>query len=553
MWHNPGNLSGKMTISTIPARQDGSMPSCWVQPQVPVLDGAAMAACLAELGLRKREVLVVVNRFTGFIYERGRGDEHWQPAGRGELSDELLEASAALRQSKNMWWSIVDGSPAQHDPSSLQKVRATTTSLRRWLSEADDLTGREGEASQATRDEVACLAAWRCQFAGCGADLKTHGATGRRGRFSYYAHIVASSAKGPRGHETRSSLLADEPDNLMLLCDSCHRLVDRVDPDYYTVEMLQEMRRHSVSEVRRLLDTLAYPEVEVLPIIGSIAGQVPQFNMRDAEMALWDSRLRAARHEPEHLFQIGNQQHDVHAPDYWAAAFRTLRSDLVNLQRLLNGARRGGSPRPRLAVFPQHTTSVLLLAGRVLGENSGTFLFQPHRSIAAGPNATRWSWPRLRPEVKKDKFKLRTSRPAAPGALEATLLVSLTFGITSDRLPPHCAIGGDLKLPTLEVFVDQEDRGIHLIGRPEDHEELGRVLDRAIQILQDEWRVQKVHLFVGAPASAVVLIGQKMQARNQATFACYEARPGDAFYPTIEISGAEVREPRSGQTCSLQP
>jgi hypothetical protein len=426
--------------------------------------------------------------------------------------------------------------------------------LKRWLKEAGDLTGREGEVSQSTRDEVAYLAAWRCQFAGCGADLKMHVATGRRGRFSYYAHIVASSCNGPRGHKTRSSLLSDEVDNIMLLCDSCHRLVDRVDPDYYTVEMLQKMRQRSVTEVRRLLDTLAYPDVEVIAVIGSVAGQVPQFSMREAESALWGSQLRAARNEPEHLFHVGNQQHDVHAPDYWPSVFRTLRSDIGNLQRILNGIKRGGTPRPRLAIFPLHSTSVLLLAGRVLGETGGTHLFQPHRSVPVDPNSTRWAWPSLGTANKEKKFQLRELKPWVDGATEAILLVSLTFSISAERLPAHCATTAELVLPTLEVFVEQEHRGIHLISQPEDLAALGRKLDEAVQRLQDEWQVRKVHLFVGAPASAVVVIGQKMQARNQAVYACYEALGhGGAFVPTIEISGSEVSEPRSGQVCSLQP
>lgn len=521
---------------------------------VPALADSDLAARLGELSANKKQALVVANGFTGCLYQRADASQAWQLVCRGELDDETLDASTQLRRLKAMWWSIVDGSPIVADPGALELVRATLPKLRRWLSRADELTGRDGELSAATRDEVAYLAAWRCQFAGCGADLKTHGSTGRRGRFSYYAHIVASSPNGPRGHATRSALLADEADNVMLLCDGCHRLIDRIDPDYYTEELLHDMRRHSISEVRRLLDTLKYPDAEVFAVVGNIAGQVPQFGMREAEAALWESHLRAARHEPEYLFHIGNQQHDVHAPDYWSAVFRAVRSDAVQLQRLLNGAQRGGAPRPRLAVFPLHSLSVMLLAGRILGETGGTHLFQPHRSVAADPTSTRWAWPSRSGAAKKDKFKVQTLKAAEAGANEANLLVSLTFTITPDRLPPPCAVNGLLALPTIEVFAEQGDRGINIISSPDDLEALGRKLDEAVMTLQDEWRVRKVHLFVGAPTTAVVLMGQKMQARHQAAYACYEARErGGVFLPTIELEGEEVREPRSGQSCSLRP
>ena len=520
---------------------------------LPALTGDQVAAELSRLGADKRQVLIVANRFTGCVYARSMATEAWSPECRGELSDELLQATSQLRAQKAMWWSIVDGDPLVHDPATVETARATTPNLRRWLSQADDLTGREGEVSDGTRREVAALAAWRCQFAGCGVDLRTHAPTGRASRLSYYAHVVASSPNGPRGHATRSSLLADEPSNIMLLCDSCHRLIDRVDPGYYNEEMLQQMRQRSISEVRRLLDSLRYPDVEVLAIIGSIAGQVPQFSMRDAEAALWESHLRAARHEPEYLFHLGNQQHDVHAPDFWSAVFRAISSDMVVLQRLLNGTKRGGAPRPRLAVFPLHATSVLVLAGRILGENSGTHLFQPHRSAAAGAGATRWAWPARSSAPPPDKFKPVERRPLSEPITEAVLLVSLTFTISVERLPAACQVGGSLVLPTLEIVVNDADRGIHVISQPEDLQMLGRALDDAIQTLQDVWRVAKVHLFIGAPASATVLIGEKMQARHHATYVCHEARERDGpLLPTIEISGDVAREPISGLTCSLK-
>lgn len=502
------------------------------------------------------EVLVVVNGFTGLLYKRAAAGGSWVAFARGEVSDEFVDASASLRTKKRLWLARVEGAPGGTAPDQLKIDRPTTRELRTWLRESAELTGREGEVSAKTRERVAYVAAWRCQFAGCGKDLHEHGPTGRNGRFSYYAHIVASSPKGPRGHATRSEQLADEPENIMLLCDECHRLVDRIDPSHYTEALLQEMRTRSVAEVRRVLDTLRYPEVEVLPIIGSIAGQVPQFSQQDAELALWGNHLRAARHRPEHLFHVDHQLHDVHTPEYWAAVFRAMRSDAPQLQRMLNGAQRGGGGRPRLAVFPLHTTSVLLLAGRVLGEMSGTHLFQHHRSVAADPKSTRWTWPLLDAKHRHDKFFVRSLKDASDGAREANLIISLTFDLIPSRLPAGSfdPEKGELALPTLEVYVPPEDRGIHVIGAPADLEHYGKALDRAIQILHDQWRVTRVNLFIGAPATAVVTMGQKMQARYQATYVCHEAKErGGVFIPTIEISSTQVREPNNGLVLDLQP
>ena len=520
------------------------------------MGGDDFALTVARLDGVGVQVLLVVNGFTGCAYQRYTDKDQWIPVCRGELSESILDATTALRGRKRLWWAQTDGSPLAVAPTSLTTERPAVKQLRKWLGVADELTGREGEVSPSTREQVAYRAGWRCQFSGCGVDLHTHTPTGRNGRFSYYAHIVASSRNGPRGHATRSALLADEPDNIMLLCDACHRLVDRIDPTYYTEEMLQGMRQRSVEGVKRLLDTLQYPDAEVVAIIGSIAGQVPQFNMHDAEAALWECHLRSIRHSAEFAFHIDHQLHDVHQAEYWSAVFRSMRSDSGQLQRMLTGAGRGGSPRPRLAIFPLHTTSVLLVAGRILGEHSGTHLFQPHRSVAADAQSTRWAWPPPERSRRSDKFKSRVLKEFEPGMTEANLVVSLTFGIAPSRLPPGSfdAQTTSLALPTLEVYVEPEDRGIHLIGAPQDLQDLGRTLDRAVQILHDEWHVTRVNLFIGAPTTAVVTMGQKMQARDQATYVCHESKDRDGvFLPTVEISSRQVREPQSGQVFELQP
>ncbi|BCQ28155.1 hypothetical protein NK8_63440 (plasmid) [Caballeronia sp. NK8] len=112
--------------------------------------------------------------------------------------------------------------------------------------------------------------------------------------------------------------------------------------------------------------------------------------MDDAHEALWGAGLRSNDAKPARYFYPGGQHHDVHSAAYWTSLFQQMKLDLPMLQTLLNGTRAGVS-RPRLSVFPMHSTSVLLLAGRVLGDTEGTHLFQPHRNkVGAG---TRWAWP----------------------------------------------------------------------------------------------------------------------------------------------------------------
>lgn len=530
-------------------------PDAGCTPPSPPLTDEALAQWLNQVTRTADHVLVIASGYTALFLSRPDAGTHWSVAGTGDFgTTSLIEAKKLLDQGR-LWWAEAAGIPEAADVNSAVIALATKPQIKLWQAKVGKLTGfgREAEASPKTRDEVAYLAAWRCQFSGCGRNLKKHLATGQPGRFSYFAHIIAASPEGPRGNLDLSLKLANDPSNIMLLCDECHRLVDRVNPAKYTTEVLREMRERNIIEVQRLLSALQYEDVETLVVMGNISGQPPLFSMRHAEEALWGSKLRAAEGRPEWFFQGGGHQHDPHSADYWGSLFRTLKLDLPRMQSYLNGNRQGGSPRPRLAVFPLHGTSLLILAGRVLGDTGGTYLFQPHRNRPGELTATRWIWPSGAVEPLADKYKVRVLKIPNGEVKEACLVVSLTFAVESGRLPALCADATGFLLPTIEVFVDAPN--FNVIGHPNDLAFFGAALDKALRQLQDDWAIEKVHLVVGAPSTACVIVGQKMQARNQATFVCHEATGGlgSPFKPTIEISTSQVRELVAGQTISLQP
>lgn len=511
---------------------------------IAALGDGEIAAVLTDLAKGTGEVLVVANGYTVCLFCRN-GSTHWQRLCTGEFSNRSITAARSL--GGRIAWARVDGFPWEADPSDVPTQPATPALLRSWLKNATALTaGRKGEVTSHIRDELPYLAGWRCQFEGCGRDLRLHTASGARGRFSYFAHIVAASPDGPRGDSVLSPQLASDLSNFMLLCDECHRLVDKIHPARFTAETLRRMRENSIAEVRRLLDTLQYPSTEVIGILGNIAGQPAQISTEDVHEALWGSKLRTSSPQVSRYFSPGGQHHDVHSPAYWSSLFQQLHRDLPLLQTLLEGTRTG-TARPRLAIFPLHSTSVLLLAGRVLGDAAGTHLFQPHRNAVG--EQTRWAWRPDQSAPATDKFRVSALR-SSNGEDSACLVVALTSDIGSERIPPSCA-----GLPTLRITGPTFEKDC--IQHPDDLRVLGRAVDEAMRQLQDEWRVRTVNLFVSAPASAVVVVGQKMQARHHADYVVHEALvgPGAAYRATIQLTPTLVRELASGQdlSLSLQP
>ena len=516
-----------------------------IPPSGPVLSDAGLASELARLARGQDEVLVIANAYTVCLHHRPPNGGTWQLLCCGELGCDAIEAAKPLSR-KRLTWAAAAGAPWEADPESVPTTKGTLALLNRWLKTSnDDDSGREGGVTPAIKEDLPYLAGWRCQFTGCGRDLKSHAATGSRGRFSYFAHIIAASEDGPRGHPVLSKLWASELKNFMLLCDECHRLIDKVNPAKYTVEVLQQMREDSIAEVKRLLDSLEHKPAEVIAIVGNIAGQPAQFSMDDAHEALWGQGLRSTDTKVSRYFYPGGQHHDVHSSGYWTSLFQQMKQDMPLLQTLLDGTR-SGAARPRLAVFPLHSTSVLMLAGRVLGDNEGTHLFQPHRNKVG--SGTRWAWPKRESLPSAlDKFKLEELHPHAAGQEEAILVVALTSDIVASRMPTACAQRDEFLLPTLRITGPTFDKDC--MQQPQDLQMFALAVDAAMRKLQDDWKVRRVHLFVSAPTTAALLVGQKMQARHHADFICHEALPGagGAYKPTIKITPKLVRELVTGQ------
>jgi len=519
---------------------------------IPALSDDELATSFMKTLAKGGEVLFVANKFRVGMFEKASSASAWTVVASGEFGDECVVAVSASMRTKRVFWDATTlAEPQWIDVSTVSPVLVKKPLITSWAKTADQVTGRLGHVSPEVKKEVAYLAAYHCQFPGCGKDLGEHAATGGKGVFSYFAHIVAASADGPRGDPVQSPLLVDDPSNFLLLCDECHRLIDKVDPDTYKTDDLRKMRAESIREVKRLLGSLRYPEADVVYFLGNVTGQVPHISDHDMDEALWASGLRRSSKNPESYFAFGGQHHAPHEPSYWSAAFATLKFDLLQLQAKLNGLRTGGGPRPRLAVFPLHGTSVLLLAGRLLGDMAGTHVFQPHRNKIGETWGTRWAWPVDAVTPTQGKYEVKTLKGHNGTEAEANLIVSLTFPVAASRLAPVSAGNGDLRLPTIEIAV--ENFGHSAIRHPSDLTLFGAAVDDALRTLQNVWNVKKVHLYVGAPAAAVLLVGQKMQARHHATFVCYESLPGNGpFAPTIEISSQEVRTVGQDLSVSLQ-
>jgi hypothetical protein len=99
--------------------------------------------------------------------------------------------------------------------------------------------------------------AGRCQYRGCNKSLYTDALTKGEFNQSYIAHIVADVAGGPRGDVIRSPLLSQDVTNLMLLCDTHHRKIDKDDVAGHPEPLLLKMKKEHEDRISLAAD-IAY-------------------------------------------------------------------------------------------------------------------------------------------------------------------------------------------------------------------------------------------------------------------------------------------------------
>lgn len=183
-----------------------------------------------------------------------------------EKKEFSLEDFQTLENFKELWDEI-------RISSNKLNAKETTKLFKRWSLGREKVTGRGNKFSQLTKRIVMEESHGRCMFSGCGSRLDFDSLSGHRGNFGYMAHNIAASESGPRGIMYLSKNLADEPSNVLLLCDIHHRLIDRIASLDYPASKLQDMRNVHIQLCNNLLNALSYTPVPVYFIPWSVNGQ----------------------------------------------------------------------------------------------------------------------------------------------------------------------------------------------------------------------------------------------------------------------------------------
>ncbi|RFP13112.1 SAVED domain-containing protein [Duganella sp. BJB488] len=372
----------------------------------------------------------------------------------------------------------------------------------------------------------------RCMYRGCGDDLGVTPLTERLAGTAYLAHIVAADKDGPRGDALLSTKLADDPENIMLMCDKHHRLIDRIAEKEYPTEALRIMRVEHQNTVRKLLEALKYPDTKAIALFANIANATTWPSETGMRMAMINRGLKPM---PEFDYPVSRIQRDDRSSiGAWGSILHDHEPDLRMLVSRFSNVRTASGATEVLAIFPLHLVPLLILGGRIVGQARRVEVFQFNRDLQS------WDFARGAAASPTGTFFVDHFRKNASKTVLLSIELSAEFA-ESALAPELASMLDENSIQWIRIRARAPHQNV--IAHFEDLQQFTRVAREAVNLVQDVLHADHVHLIGVAPASTLFAFGQVLQAGNHCQYTIYD-RPDQKkpFRAAITIDGNVVSD-----------
>jgi len=339
----------------------------------------------------------------------------------------------------------------------------------------------------------------RCEYEGCNQALWRDDLTVAEMNRAYISHIISDKPSGPRGDAVLSSKLATDLSNLILLCDTHHRLIDREQVAGHPTERLQQMKTVHEHRIETLTAIQPDKKSEVLLYGANIGAHHAPVGYQKAILAMVPERYPATSGGIA-LGLINSAIRDQDA-EFW-------RIEGENLRRLFNER-----VKPRLvdhsiqhlSVFAAAPQPLLMLLGSLLSDIPATEVYQLHREPPG------WSW-----RDHPDGFNYMVEEPPEVTGPPA-LVLSLSATISNDRV--NAVLKGGATIWRLTI---QEPHNDFLKSRRQlqQFREMVRLLMNHIKARHGE--AATLHIFPAVPVAVAVEMGRILMPKADLPVRIYD-------------------------------
>jgi hypothetical protein len=345
----------------------------------------------------------------------------------------------------------------------------------------------------------------RCEYLGCNQRLFRDDLTLAKMNRAYIAHIVADSPNGPRGDQVLSAKLAKELSNLMLLCDTHHRLIDEEDVVGHPVELLTAFKKQHEDRIDRLTGIDIERKSYIVTYAVNIGTRKGEISPRQTRLALVSEQMYPATEATIDLDMTQNAATD-NTPQFWVTECQNI-DEFIRSR--LSGLGPDGKKMEHLSVFAIAPIPLLVYFGKMLGDIRNVEVFQRHRDTKG------WEWQPY--AAGKHDYVVDAVRPATTSDTDVTLELSLSDNIDPEGIE---AIMGSTT-PIYRIAIPKPSRD-HLKSKEQlvaFCEEYGRLLTR---IKGDAGQGCTIHMFPAIPVSVAVEIGRAALLKSDVSIQVYD-------------------------------
>lgn len=415
------------------------------------------------------------------------------------------------------------------DLAKLTDIWRMLSGQRKELAEADWLTfftdierntqrrGRATGITTRTRNQVLLDAHGRCMFEGCGANLAEDPTTHVQGNFGTLAHNVAAAEGGTRGMLYLSGALANASENILLLCDTHHRLVDTVAKADYPADRLSAMRRRFRDTATALLDALSFTPTRAFCVAWPVHRQ--RIALPSSQQVARALRPIGARLDGQLRTVNDNEAvlRSLEGEDLWRAMGTVVERAAADIEMQTHG------DGYRAALFAMGLMPALIALGAKLGNKCDITPMLRYRETGL------WYWPMNAP--RGEFFTVEGLDQLSDREREACLLLGLTAVPEAMR-----ATAESLGMGVVSVVARAEYLGNGALGHPEDGASFRQRMQELLHRLADAHGVRRVHLLPCASNAACVFFGQSFDSFHPELLIYDFAPEGGRMAPRLRVA-----------------
>jgi hypothetical protein len=376
------------------------------------------------------------------------------------------------------------------------------------------------DISRSTEAMLWGRAAGLCQFDGCNRPLWKSPITQERLNLAEKAHIYSFSADGPRGHRGIDAERLNALENLILVCDICHKTIDKNwSSGRYTVAQLQQWKAGHEARVARVTGIGPEKSSHILLFGSNIGDHHGPLHYTQAVEAVFPHCYPAE----DHAIELGVRNSvlsEAKSALYWDPAHENLKSDYEHVRRRI----RTGEIK-HLSVFALAAQPLLTALGALLGDILRAEVYQLHREPAQS-----WKWPAQAPTSPKVYIRRPSSTTGPPA-----LVLAFSATVTADRITS--VLGPDAAIWTLTVRSPHKEIVKSSAQLSETRGLFGRVLD---EIKAVHGQDTLLHVFPVMPVSLAVELGRARSPKAEMPWRVYDQVGAlGGFVPALEIDSRE--------------